>query len=75
MEKVIKINFYLDDGTLKIITEDSVYFINRMARSKTFGEIYDKYPTDKDAKIITGKLHLELNAIYQNEKEKRRWAI
>ncbi len=47
---------YKDGGTEEYIGEfDGIhYFIDKRINSKTTGQIYDKYPSDKGAKILKG---------------------
>ena len=66
MTKLIKTSIYKDGGTTVLI-EESVknglktieeaqncqkYYLDYRIGTKTKGELYDKYPGDKDAKIV-----------------------
>jgi hypothetical protein len=44
--KIIKIDVYMDGGTIKIITTDEIYYIDGRINTKTRGCVFCKYPKD-----------------------------
>lgn len=50
--KIKDIGGYLDGGTIKIVTDKEIIFIDYRIGTETKGFFYDSYPDDKEAKII-----------------------
>jgi hypothetical protein len=50
--RLIKINGYLDGGTIILETDEGTFYIDRRIGTKTPEQLYDKYPDKPDAEII-----------------------
>jgi len=60
--KVRQTNMYRDGGTKELTDKDgNVYYQDFGIFSPTRGKIYDKYPGDKNAKILDIKVEIENN--------------
>jgi hypothetical protein len=51
--KLTECDAYKDGGTIEYCDENNNrYFVDGRIRSKTKGELFDRYPSDKGAKIL-----------------------
>ena len=46
------VDFYLDGGTVKFVTSEGEFYLDRRIGTETKNILYDKYPNEKDAKIV-----------------------
>ena len=58
--KIISYDNFLDGGTLKLETDKGTYFVDGRIGTKTQDEIYDAYPDDEGAKIISAEIKEEI---------------
>ena len=61
--EIIKIDGYLDGGTIKITTKEEIYCIDRRIGTATKGKIYLDYPKDDNSNLIA----------FQGEVENFKW--
>lgn len=52
MMEVIKIDGYLDGGTIKIVTNEEIYYIDSRIGTTTKGSIFFNYPKDDNSNIV-----------------------
>jgi hypothetical protein len=62
--KILEVDFYLDGGSAKIVTDNGIYFVNRRVDAKdNWCELYDRYPGDREAKKISLDKDLLISAL------------
>lgn len=57
--EIIKIDGYLDGGTIKVVTNDEIYCIDSRINTKTKGKIYLGYPEDNNNNIVSNQDELK----------------
>ncbi len=68
--EILKIDMYLDGGTLEITTDLGIYCIDNRIKSKTKGVLYCGYPKDNNSNIydnqelLKGKIINSLKTYY-----------
>tara|TARA_R110001606_G_C15168440_1_gene627858 strand:- start:41 stop:319 length:279 start_codon:yes stop_codon:yes gene_type:complete len=50
--KITNIDSYKDGGTMKIVTDVLIYYIDNRLKSDTKGDIYIGYPGNEDSKKV-----------------------
>jgi len=64
--KIISYDSYLDGGTIKLETDKGTYYIDGRIdtmRSEKPNEIYDKYPDDEGAKVVSAEIKEEIKQV------------
>ncbi len=66
--KIIEIQTYRDGGSMEITTNKGVFWLDNRIFTETKGKLFSKYPSDKEAEIISdtailNPLKEELNKI------------
>lgn len=61
--EIIKIDSYLDGGTIEITTDDGIYCIDNRLFSKTNGSVFCNYPEDDDSNIAPNQDELKVKII------------
>ena len=56
--KVVSIDFFLDGGTAKIVTDIGTFYLDDRLGTVTPGRIYDRYPSWKESQILSDKSFL-----------------
>ncbi|MDA3780865.1 MAG: hypothetical protein PF487_11705 [Bacteroidales bacterium] len=58
--EIIKINGYLDGGTIEIVTTNEIYYIDSRIGTKTRGSIFFGYPNDNNSNIASNQEEIKI---------------
>jgi len=69
--KILSHDAYLDGGTIKLETNIGTYYVDNRIDTDTPNEVYDRYPDDKGASIVStdikAALTLALGEYHQSD--------
>lgn len=61
--EILKLNGYLDGGTIMITTNEDIYSIDSRIRTKTKGYIYLGYPNKDDSNILLNQEEIKIKLL------------